>query len=193
MSDITPMAAVPSEVNYGRITAHFVAFLADLEDDDLIPDEIPLNGTVILTPTVGILKFPNTVPPRTAVIQTVRCPLIEGHLYPPDTPIDGPFPPVPGVVVVASDQPAGLPDVVQWTASFSLENTSAQPNPVTFNVPANGVVDLTTVLPSTPTPGTVVVVSTESAERAEAAAERAEAAAERAEQIVADLEGWTKN
>ena len=178
MSDITPMAAVPSEVNYGRITAHFVAFLADLEDDDLIPDEIPLNGTVILTPTVGILKFPNTVPPRTAVIQTVRCPLIEGHLYPPDTPIDGPFPPVPGVVVVASDQPAGLPDVVQWTASFSLENTSAQPNPVTFNVPANGV---------------VVVVSTESAERAEAAAERAEAAAERAEQIVADLEGWSKN
>ena len=186
MSDITPMAAVPSEVNYGRITAHFVAFLADLEDDDLIPDEIPLNGTVILTPTVGILKFPNTVPPRTAVIQTVRCPLIEGHLYPPDTPIDGPFPPVPGVVVVASDQPAGLPDVVQWTASFSLENTSAQPNPVTFNVPANGVVDLTTVLPSTPAPGTVVVVSTETAERAEAAAERAE-------QIVADLEGWSKN
>ena len=31
MSDITPMATVPSEVNYGRITAHFVAFLADLE------------------------------------------------------------------------------------------------------------------------------------------------------------------
>ena len=186
MSDITPMAAVPSEVNYGRITAHFVAFLADLEDDDLIPDEIPLNGTVILTPTVGILKFPNTVPPRTAVIQTVRCPLIDGHLYPPGTPLGGPFPPVPGVIVVASDQPAGLPTTVQWTATFELVGARVQPRPITFNVPANGVVDLTTVMPATPTPGTVVVVSTESAERAEAAAERAE-------QIVADLEGWTKN
>ena len=113
----------------------------------------------------------------------MRCPLIDGHLYPPGTPLGGPFPPVPGVIVVASDQPAGLPTTVQWTASFSLENTSAQPNPVTFNVPANGVVDLTTVMPATPTPGTVVVVSTETAERAEAAAARAE-------QIVADLEGW---
>ena len=29
MSDITPMAAVPSEVNYGRIRANFVATAAD--------------------------------------------------------------------------------------------------------------------------------------------------------------------
>ena len=168
MSDITPMAAVPSEVNYGRIRANFVAFIAD--DNGNVLEEVPLEGNVILTPTVGVLRFPSTSPPRTAVIQTLQCPVIGGILYPPGTPLGGPFPSQTGVAAVASDQPAGLPTTVQWTASFSLENTSAQPNPVTFEVPSGGVVDLTTVMPATPEPGIVVVVSTESRERAEAAA-----------------------
>lgn len=51
MSDITPMAAVPSEVNYGRIRANFVAFIAD--DNGNVLEEVPLEGNVILTPTVG--------------------------------------------------------------------------------------------------------------------------------------------
>ena len=168
MSDITPMAAVPSEVNYGRIRANFVAFIAD--DNGNVLEEVPLEGNVILTPTVGVLRFPSTSPPRTAVIQTLQCPVIGGILYPPGTPLGGPFPSQTGVAAVASDQPAGLPTTVQWTASFSLENTSAQPNPVTFEVPSGGVVDLTTVMPATPEPGIVVVVSTEDRERAEAAA-----------------------
>ena len=168
MSDITPMAAVPSEVNYGRIRANFVAFIAD--DNGNVLEEVPLEGNVILTPTVGVLRFPSTSPPRTAVIQTLQCPVIGGILYPPGTPLGGPFPSQTGVAAVASDQPAGLPTTVQWTASFSLENTSAQPNPVTFEVPSGGVVDLTTVMPATPEPGIVVVVSTVDRERAEAAA-----------------------
>ena len=168
MSDITPMAAVPSKVNYGRIRANFVAFIAD--DNGNVLEEVPLEGNVILTPTVGVLRFPSTSPPRTAVIQTLQCPVIGGILYPPGTPLGGPFPSQTGVAAVASDQPAGLPTTVQWTASFSLKNTSAQPNPVTFEVPSGGVVDLTTVMPATPEPGIVVVVSTESRDRAEAAA-----------------------
>ena len=179
MSDITPMAAVPSEVNYGRIRANFVAFIAD--DNGNVLEEVPLEGNVILTPTVGVLRFPSTSPPRTAVIQTLQCPVIGGILYPPGTPLGGPFPSQTGVAAVASDQPAGLPTTVQWTASFSLENTSAQPNPVTFEVPSGGVVDLTTVMPATPEPGIVVVVSTVDRERAEAAAALAEAAADTAE------------
>ena len=175
MSDITPMAAVPSEVNYGRIRANFVAFIAD--DNGNVLEEVPLEGNVILTPTVGVLRFPSTSPPRTAVIQTLQCPVIGGILYPPGTPLGGPFPSQTGVAAVASDQPAGLPTTVQWTASFSLENTSAQPNPVTFEVPSGGVVDLTTVMPATPEPGIVVVVSTESRDRAEDAAAAAASSA----------------
>lgn len=183
MSGVMPMVNVPDVVQYGRVQAHLVAFIADTHDGDVVPDEVPLTGTVVLTPTVGVVRFPTTVPPRTAVVQTLRCPVIGGDLYPPGTPLEGPLPDTPGVVVVASDQPAGLPDTVQWTATFKLRGTRVRPGSVTFNVPTNGVVDLTTVLPSTPAPGTVVVVSTEDRERAEAAAVRAE-------QIVADLEGW---
>ena len=179
MSDITPMAAVPSEVNYGRIRANFVAFIAD--DNGNVLEEVPLEGNVILTPTVGVLRFPSTSPPRTAVIQTLQCPVIGGILYPPGTPLGGPFPSQTGVAAVASDQPAGLPTTVQWTASFSLENTSAQPNPVTFEVPSGGVVDLTTVMPATPEPGIVVVVSTESRDRAETARDQAVTAQSAAE------------
>ena len=183
MSGIMPMINVPDAVQYGRVQAHLVAFIADTKNDgDQIPDEIPLEGVVVLTPTVGAVRFPTTAPPRTAVVQALRCPIIGGDLYPPDTVV-GALPAQPGVVVVASDQPAGLPDTVQWTATFELVGARVQPGSITFEVPANGVVDLTTVLPSTPAPGTVVVVSTVDRERAEAAAVRAE-------QIVADLEGW---
>lgn len=183
MSGIAPMVNVPEGVQYGRVQAHLVAFIADTHDGDVVPDEVPLTGVVVLTPTVSAVRFPTTVPPRTAVVQALRCPVIGGDLYPPGTPLEGPLPDTPGVVVVASDQPAGLPGTVQWTATFRLAGTRVRPSPVTFNVPANGVVDLATVLPSTPAPGTVVVVSTEDRERAEAAAFRAE-------QIVADLEKW---
>ena len=186
MSGIMPMVNVPDAVQYGRVQAHLVAFIADTQDEGVVPDEVPLEGVVVLTPTVGVVRFPTTVPPRTAVVQALRCPIIGGDLYPPDTPLEGPLPDTPGVVVVASDQPVGLPDIVQWTATFELVGARVQPGSITFEVPASGVVDLTTVMPATPTPGTVVVVSTESAERAEAAAVRAE-------QIVADLEGWSKN
>ncbi len=187
MSDITPMAAMPSEVNYGRIRANFVAFIAD--DNGNVLEEVPLEGNVILTPTVGVLRFPSTSPPRTAVIQTLQCPVIGGILYPPGTPLGGPFPSQTGVAAVASDQPAGLPTTVQWTASFSLENTSAQPNPVTFEVPSGGVVDLTTVMPATPEPGTVVVVSTVDRERAEDAAAAAAGSASNAAGSAVDASG----
>ena len=181
MSGIMPMVNVPDTVQYGRVQAHLVAFIADTMDDgDQMPDEIPLEGVVVLTPTVGVVRFPTTVPPRTAVVQALRCPIIGGDLYPPDTPLEGPLPAQPGVVVVASSQPVGLPDTVQWTATFELVGARVQPGSITFEVPTGGVVDLTTVMPATPTPGTVVVVSTVDRERAEAAADTAETASNQA-------------
>lgn len=182
-----PLINVPDDVQYGRIQAHLVAFIADtMNDGDQVPDEIPLEGVVVLTPTVGVVRFPTTAPPRTAVVQALRCPIIGGDLYPPDTPLEGPLPDTPGVVVVASDQPVGIPDTVQWTAKFKLVGATVQPGSITFEVPSGGVVDLTTVMPATPAPGTVVVVSAEDRERAEAAAVLAELAAERAENASLD-------
>ena len=174
---------MPAGVDYGTVTGEFVSFVGDgtTSTPDGTPDEVPLHGYVIFTPTVQTMRWPTLVPPKTAVIATVRCPVIEGVLYAPGTSPDSLGD--QGVALVASRQPTALPDLVQYTVSFELEGAKTQPPSFRIDVPSQATVDLTPVMPATPTPGTVVVVSTESAERAEAAAERAE-------QIVADREGW---
>ena len=174
---------MPAGVDYGTVTGEFVSFVGDgtTSTPDGTPDEVPLHGYVIFTPTVQTMRWPTLVPPKTAVIATVRCPVIEGVLYAPGTSPDSLGD--QGVALVASRQPTALPDLVQYTVSFELEGAKTQPPSFRIDVPSQATVDLTTVMPATPEPGTVVVVSTETAERAEAAAARAE-------QVVADLEGW---
>lgn len=188
MPEITPIADVPDIVRRGQVRSHLVSFMADGPDDGQAPDEQPLEGFVTLTPTVAQMKWPTAVPPRTAVMQTLLCPVLDGWLYPPGTKVPAGDPAVSGVWVVASEQPEGLPDRVQWRASFELKGVKKQPESVVFDVPADGVVDLTTVLPASTDPGVIVVVSTVERERAEAAAVRAEEAADRAEQAEGDLD-----
>ena len=177
---------VPEGVAYGTVHGEFMSFAADMAGTaagpDGVPDKIPMEGYVVLTPQVETVRWPSLVPPITAVIQDVRCPLIEGKLYPPGTAPEYAASVTPGVVLVATEQPEALPSTVQYTLTFDLKGIKRQPNPVTFEVPSGGVVDLTTVIPATPVPGTVVVVSAVDRERAEAAAVRAEEAAVRAEQ-----------
>ena len=168
---------VPEGVAYGTVHGEFMSFAADragtAAGPDGVPDKIPMEGYVVITPKVETVRWPSLVPPITAVIQDVRCPLIEGRLYPPGTTPESAASVTPGVVLVATEQPEALPSTVQYTLTFDLRGIKRQPPAVTFNVPASGVVDLTTVMPATPDPGTVVVVSTESRERAELAADTA--------------------
>ena len=176
---------VPEGVAYGTVHGEFMSFAADMAGTaagpDGVPDKIPMEGYVVLTPQVETVRWPSLVPPITAVIQDVRCPLIEGKLYPPGTAPEYAASVTPGVVLVATEQPEALPSTVQYTLTFDLKGIKRQPNPVTFEVPSGGVVDLTTVIPATPVPGTVVVVSSVDRERAEDAASAAEAAADTAE------------
>lgn len=182
---ITPLADVPQpQVRYGRVVGRFVAFLADSPDEGNTPDEVPLSGRVTLVPRVHVVRWPTTVPPRVAVVERLECVVIDGDLYPPGTTPDD-LPDEPGVWVVATEQPEGEPDHVQWSANFKLDGAtgrgiSAQPPNFTFEVPDQGTVDLSVVVPSSPVPGTVVVVSSEDRIRAEAAAASAQADADRA-------------
>lgn len=169
-----PMVDVPAVVQYGRITGRFERYDADSPDEGNAPDSHPLQGTVTLTPRAAVTRWPTAEPPRLAVVSTVTCRVVDGDLYPPVGE-------EPGVWVIATDQPQGLPTTIQWTASFQFKDVIVQPSAVVFNVPAGGAVDLATIVPASPEPGTVTVVSTESLQRAEDAAERAEAAAQRAE------------
>lgn len=170
------MADAPSQVLYGKVVGRFVTFRADGTDDGTVPDEIPLSGSVTLTPSVGYMRWLTTTPPRTATLDKVICRVINGDLYPPTGT-------VPGAWVLASAQPDGLPDYVQWTAHFALTGTSTQPMDVTFDVPAGGQVDLASVVPATPQPGTVTVYSSADTIAAQAAAAAAAASAAQAASI----------
>ena len=185
---------VPEGVAYGTVHGEFMSFAADragtADGQDGVPDKIPMEGYVVITPKVETVRWPSLVPPITAVIQDVRCPLIEGRLYPPGTTPESAASVTPGVVLVATEQPEALPSTVQYTLTFDLRGIKRQPPAVTFNVPASGVVDLTTVLPAATDPGVVVVVSTVDRERAEAAADVAEGFAGDAETMRDEIKLW---
>ena len=157
---------------WGRVTAYVTSFVADggTELPDGTPDAIPLDGTITLTPTVGVMVFPTLTPPQQAVIQSLQCPIIGGVLYAPGTTPENVGDRDPGVILVASEQPLGLPDRVQYNVTWALEGARVSPPPVTIDVPSQATVDLATVIPATPGPGTVIVVSTVDRERAEDAA-----------------------
>lgn len=50
---IGPLADVPEGVGHGRVTGYFVRFMVDMDATE-VPDEIPLEGRVIFTPTVQV-------------------------------------------------------------------------------------------------------------------------------------------
>lgn len=176
-------ADVPSQVAYGTVIGHFVSYLADTMDAGSIPDELPLAGTIALTPLTAITRWPTTVPPRLAFAQKVIGHLVNGDLCPPDSDI-------PGITVVATDQPEAQPNVIQWKATFTLTGVSPQPTDVIFNVPTNGTVDLALVASVPAAPPTIVVVSHDDAIAAAASADAAEASADAAAAAVATAPKW---
>ena len=159
------MPDVPAAINYGKVVGRFVSFYADTGDASDVPDEVALTGSVTLTPRATVLQVTGVTPPRTALAQTLTCPVVDGWLCAPGTS-------TPGVFVIATDQPAAQPSTVQWQASFSFSGATLPT--VIFDVPTDGEVDLTTVVPATPASGTVTVVSHDDAVAAAAAAAAAE-------------------
>ena len=164
------MADVPTPVAYGQVTGRFVSYYADTADAGNVPDESPLTGEVVLTPLVSVTRWPTAAPPRMAIAQPVTCPVVDGTLMSPEGV-------TPGVYVIATDQPSGNPTVVQWRASFTFTGVSSPPTPVVFNVPTNGVVDISVTPPVTPDPPVTYVVTYEDARVAEEAAASATASA----------------
>ena len=66
------LANVPEGIVWGRVTAYVTSFVADggTALPDGTPDAIPLDGTITLTPTVGVMVFPTLTTPQQAVIQS---------------------------------------------------------------------------------------------------------------------------
>ena len=167
------MTDVPAEVLYGRIVGRYVKFLADSADAGNVPDEAPATGTVTLTPLTKITRWAGTTPPRLAIAQVVVARVVNGDLCPPDSD-------VPGVTVVATDQPEGQPNLIQWSAHYALDGVVTQPSDVVVNVPAGGTVDLALATSVPVAPPEVLVVSHADAIAAAQSAADAEASATKA-------------
>lgn len=128
-----------SEVQYGTVTGYLVSVFADGSDEGRQPDESPLNGVVVLSPSVSTLRVPGSTPPKVAALQELQCPVIDGWLCPPGSTEAT----QEGVVVAATDQPGCFPERVTWTVTFQLNGIANQPPRVKdFVVPAGGTVDL---------------------------------------------------
>ena len=175
---------VPEGVAYGTVYGEFMSFAADRADDaegqDGIPDKIPITGYVLFTPRVETVQWPELNPPITAVIQDVRCPVIEGVLYPPGTTPETASTVNAGVVLVATEQPGAVPPTVQYDVTFDLKGTKRQPQSRPINIPSGDYTDLASLRSVTPEPGTVVIVSSEDrilAQEARIAAEESSAGA----------------
>lgn len=144
-------------VVYGKVVGRFVDIEGDGSDTGREPDFIPLSGTVTFTASPDSLKIPTAQPdPTTAVPRPIVCTLdSSGYLVQNGQP---------GVLLVATTDPAVLPSGFTYRVSFALKaGVVAVPlDSFSFALPvfdqtANGgkgnAVDLTLVAPVTSSAG----------------------------------------
>lgn len=131
----------------GTIVGRFTRLVVSLESTR----ELPAVGTLFITPTVGNIRYDSL--DKLTLVETIQCHLNNnGELCGPGTE-------VPGVKVLASDQPLGVPSRVLYRAVFNFKKVRANPSPIVFEVPASGTVDLTTIIPIKADYGTIQVLT----------------------------------
>lgn len=140
-------------LKFGMVTGRLVATIADSAGDmDRDPDIQPLTGGVTFTPAASALLLPGAWPdPATALPMPITAILDdEGYLS-----HNG----VRGVRLVASVNNATNPSDFTYKVSFSLKmgTLSVQYPAFDIMVPADGVVDLTTVAPVPRATGTPMI------------------------------------
>jgi hypothetical protein len=139
--------AVATLVKFGLVVGHFTSFKEDGFDPGNVPDEVPANGTGRAVPNVSQFKVAGSTPPTWVAVRPVSFKVADGVLLSQnDLPL----------YLLASEQPAGDVDHIQWTMTFDLD-TPTQPATVVFDVVDGGTTDVSQVVPAVPVPGTVPV------------------------------------
>jgi len=182
------VADIPSPLTWGTIVGNFGALNADTNDPGQVPDLDLVGGQVTITPRLPLVKILDTAVPMIAINKTIQCTIVNGVLIGPDGQ--------PGVRVVASDSPGIEPFPLQWEVRITINGATTQPAPMVINVPGGQIVNLAVVIPVSPAPPTVTVVSEQSkmdAIAARNAAQLAETNAETAETNAKASETASKN
>jgi hypothetical protein len=146
-----------SDVAYGQVVGRFVRFGTDQAPQ-------PMQGSITFTPLTRFVRFAATDPPQLAVADVVTRSLDQhGDLQ--------------AVSLVATDQPDGVPNLVQWRATFDFTIGGLQPASVVFDVPAGGIVDLATIVAVPARAPEVLVVDTKGVAQVQQARQAADLAA----------------
>lgn len=177
------MADLPSNVSFGTVIGRFIRAVADTADADRDPDMLPVTGTITFSPdfehhTRDVTALPV---PVTIFADSITCTIdSDGYLLGPDGQR--------GVKLVASDDPDL--DPTSFTYSVVLSFVGYPDYKFSILVPADSTVDLTTVIPSTPSDG--LVVGADSAMAAIAADPNSQFA-QQLSSTIATLKQWARN
>lgn len=132
--------SLPSNVGFGTVVGQFLVIEPDSADPGQDPEASAASGTVTFTATPTKFKNIGATPnPVTLLPQPVICTLdANGYI------VDGQG--AQGVKLVATDDPDLDPINWTWTATFDILGFAIEQ--VSFVLPENTTVDLTSVLPS---------------------------------------------
>lgn len=154
---------LPSPVTYGTVKCNVGKLVGDITGDPT-PDIELINGKIRITPsvpTITVLGGSNnnyvlSTPPQEWKVISGK---LRDRLVGDARTDDG----GEGVRYIASTSAGKLPDTVQYKAEFFIEGVlkQYQPKPIVFNVIANQVIDLATIVPVQPVSDPVKVNSYE--------------------------------
>lgn len=179
--------ALPSNVSYTKVTGRFIRAVGDtLADGDDLPDEVAIPGlTITFTPQLSPPRVKNvsSTPPTTITLS----PIIgttnsTGNLTAPDGSV--------GIYLVSSNDPDLSPS--GWTYLVSITGPNFTTITFSFIAQADSEMDLTSMVPVPPNPGTELLLWQQAVADAEAAADAAAAsaaAAQAAADSVGDVSG----
>jgi hypothetical protein len=147
--------ALPTNVSYGTVTGRFLLAYADSSDVDPQPDGEPAKGFVIFTPSPIKLLDATASPAPVTILPAPVVANLNADGY-----IEGYFGDA-GVRLVATDDPDINPEDWTWQVDFRLtdeDNTSISLPSFSFELPADEIIDLTTVSPVPSNNGTFYIV-----------------------------------
>lgn len=138
------MVDAPSIVKRGEIVGYFTTILADSADAGDQPDMEVLNGLITLEAVdVQRLQWGTANPKMMSFTRPVILRVVSGVVMGQNTP---------RAFVLATHQPNANPNRFQWRATFQFDGISPQPPSVIFDVPADGVVDISQQISTVPVP-----------------------------------------
>lgn len=146
------MALLPADIPTGRVVGQFAFLIQDGPDGDTKPDSGAVLGDVTFTCSASIVRFPGK--PLTAVPLSFTAEIVNDTLT-----AKGGSPASDGIELLATDSQLTNPTGFTWNVSFNLRRADnfAPISLPSFDiqVPTNGVVDLTSVMPVSSSGGVI--------------------------------------